>query len=118
MAAPDPPPPGPAPEPPPPLDVVRRRGLGSLSVLPDDVLCYLLQWSALEVADLLRLSQCSRLLRVLVCEEPLWLRLHLERYRRRPFTYRVRGRLEQPAAAAPHPPCVCGVLGVFAAEPC
>lgn len=89
MAAAGQPAPEAPPEPPPPLEVVRRRGLGTLAALPDDVLCWLLQWSALEVPDLLRLSQCSRLLRVLVCEEPLWLCAHLERCRRRPFDYRV-----------------------------
>lgn len=61
-------------------------------MLPDDVLCYLL--STLDPREhLAPLAQCSRLLRVLVCEEPLWLAKHLARCTE-PLDYRVgcRGR--------------------------
>ena len=65
----------------------RPTGLGALAVLSDELLCYLLH--GLEVRELLALSQASRLLRLLVCEETLWLKLHLDRCAR-PFEYRVR----------------------------
>ena len=65
----------------------RNGGLGALSVLPDELLCYLLH--SLDVRELLDLSQASKLLRLLVCEEPLWLQKHLDRCVR-PFEYRVR----------------------------
>lgn len=64
----------------------RARGLGALAVLPDELVCYLL--AGLDARELLALGQASRLLRVFVCEEPLWLAKHLERCRL-PFDYRV-----------------------------
>lgn len=86
----------------------RERGLGALAVLPDELICYLL--AGLDVRELLAVGQASRLLRVFVCEEPLWLAKHLERCRT-PFDYRVsrcrigtirscRGGLPPAAAAA------------------
>ena len=65
----------------------RNGGLGALAVLPDELLCYLLH--SLGVRELLALSQASKLLRLLVYEEPLWLQKHLDRCAR-PFEYRVR----------------------------
>lgn len=70
-----------------PAQQARPAGLGALAVLSDELLCYLLH--GLEVRELLALSQASRLLRLLVCEEPIWLKLHLDRCAR-PFEYRVR----------------------------
>ena len=80
----------------------RAAGLGALAVLPDELICFLL--ASLDVRDLLALGQASRLLRVFVSEEPLWLAKHLERCRT-PFDYRV--RTAQPIAP--------GLLGCIAA---
>lgn len=82
------PPPVDPPPPPAALDA-RRAGLGSLAALPDDVLCYLLH-TAVDTRELAALAQASKLLRVFVCEEPVWLQRHLDRCRR-PFSYRVSG---------------------------
>lgn len=89
----------------------RLRGLGALAALPDDVICLLLH--ALDLRELLALSQCSKLLRVFACEEPEWLARHLERCAR-PFDYRVRagsamalGSAPLPALLPPLPPPTC-----------
>ncbi|KAG2440826.1 hypothetical protein HXX76_003681 [Chlamydomonas incerta] len=55
---------------------LRSDGLGSLSVLPDHLLSYIMY--LLDLEDLVRLGCVSRLLRVLGCEEPLWLALSLK----------------------------------------
>ena len=86
---------------PPPLADPRLPGLGVLAQLPDELICYLLM--PLDVPDLLRLSQCSKLLRVFVCEEPLWLAKHLARCTR-PFDYRVRAATVLQLCEAPPPP--------------
>ncbi len=64
----------------------RRSGLGTFAGWPDELICYFLH--RVEVPELLRLSQTSKLMRVFVCEEPLWLQKHLERCARA-FAYRV-----------------------------
>lgn len=55
---------------------LREEGLGSLGVLPDHLLSYIMY--LLDVEDMVRVSCVSRLLRVLGCEEPLWLALSLK----------------------------------------
>ena len=64
----------------------RAAGLGALAALPDELLVALLEGLE-DPAALAALAATSRLLRVLAAEEPLWLRLHLQRCRL-PFTYR------------------------------
>lgn len=67
-----------------------RSGLGAFAAFPDELVCYLLH--SLDVRELLVLAQTSKLMRILVCEEPLWLQKHLDRCSR-PFAYRVRAVL-------------------------
>ena len=50
---------------------VRARSLGSIHVLPDELINMILLFLADE-ADLVRLSSCSRVLHVLCCEEAIW----------------------------------------------
>lgn len=70
------------------LQAARRRGLGNFAAWPDELVCYLLHSSSLDERDVLRISLTSKLFRLLICEEPLWLQRHLERCAR-PFAFRV-----------------------------
>jgi hypothetical protein len=84
----------------------RLRGLGLLSQFPDELVAYLMH--RLEVPELLALSQTSKLMRVLCCEEPIWLQKHLDRHSQS-FSYRVSGKDFEDAAgctkfATPLPP--------------
>ncbi|KAL4448536.1 hypothetical protein ABPG75_005755 [Micractinium tetrahymenae] len=72
---------------PPELQAVRRRGLGAFAAWPDELVCYFLAAAPLSTRDLLALSSASKLMRLMVCEEPLWLQRHLDRCMR-PFEYR------------------------------
>jgi hypothetical protein len=82
-------------------------GLGAFAGWPDELICYFLH--RLDVPELLTLAQTSKLMRVFVCEEPLWLQKHLERCAR-PFSYRViAGSAEADNSNAPGctPEAVC-----------
>lgn len=83
-----------APAPPQP-PAPRPGGLGDFAAWPDELVVYLL--AGLELRELLALSQASKLMRVLCCEEPMWAVRHLQACKR-PFDYRVRRR-RRPAAA-------------------
>lgn len=67
---------------------VRRRGLGSFAAWPDELLAYFLVNARLSTRELLALSCTSKLMRLMVLEEPLWLQRHLDSCKR-PFEYRV-----------------------------
>lgn len=73
---------------PPEVQAVRRRGLGAFAAWPDELVAFFLANAQLSIRELLALSCTSRLMRLMVCEEPLWLQRHLHSCRR-PFKYRV-----------------------------
>ncbi|KAL4420190.1 hypothetical protein ABPG77_011406 [Micractinium sp. CCAP 211/92] len=72
---------------PPEVQAVRRRGLGAFAAWPDELVAFFLANAQLSTRELLALSCTSRLMRLMVCEEPLWLQRHLHSCRR-PFKYR------------------------------
>jgi hypothetical protein len=64
----------------------RAKGLGSLAVLPDELLDHLLREQ--DARTLGRLSCVSKVFNIFCTEEPLWLELHLARCKQ-PFEYKV-----------------------------
>jgi hypothetical protein len=89
-------------------DAQARQGLGSLAALPDHLLSYVMYLLGSE--DLGRLACCSRLLRLLSAEEPLWLLLSMRAMDGRLLEYKVFDnmfyasvmvRLQAPSGAPP-----------------
>lgn len=70
------------------LHAIRCCGLGTFATWPDELVAYFLANAPLSTRELLVLSRASKLMRLFVCEEPLWLQRHLDSCLR-PFEYRV-----------------------------
>jgi hypothetical protein len=66
------------PPPLPPSSPARIHGLGSLHVIPDDVLLHLI-FTSLSAKDLLTCSRCSKPMHILARDESLWKLLVLEK---------------------------------------